>query len=114
MKIKLSPVRADTKPLQATIKNKDVITINGIDYDFSQLKAGETLPVSALGESSPFVSGVERDMNGELHFTLRLPHGQFAPQETRFPAAYDTPISIESGELPVPPYDELGKEALYA
>lgn len=105
MKIKLSPVRADIAPLQATIKNKDVITVNGIDYDFSQLKNGETLPLSALGENSPFVSDVERDIDGELHFTLLLPHGQFAPQETRFPAAYDTPISIEQGELQVPPYD---------
>lgn len=105
MKIKLSPVRADALPLQATIQNQDVISINGIEYDFSPLKAGETLPRSALGESTPFVSDINRDEMGELSFTLRLPHGQFAPQETRFPAAYDTPISIELGELPVPPYN---------
>lgn len=107
MKIKLSPVRADSEPLQATIKNNNVITVNNIDYDFSPLKAGETLPLQALGENSPFTSNIDRDMNGELSFTLRLPHGQFAPHETRFPAAYDTPISIEQGELEVPPYNEV-------
>lgn len=105
MKIKLSPVRADITPLQATIKNNDIITINGVKYDFSPLKEGETLPISALGDNTPFVSDINRDEMGELSFTLRLPHGQFAPQETRFPAAYDTPISIELGELPVPPYN---------
>ena len=107
MKIKLSPVRADTTPLQATIKDKDAIIINGETFDFSPLQAGETLPVSAIGGASPFVSDIERDALGELHFTLRLPHGAFAPTDTLFPAAYDTPIDINSGELPVPPYDEV-------
>lgn len=107
MKIKLSPVRADTAPLQATIQDKDTIIINGDHFDFSPLQAGETLPVSAIGGTSPFVSDIERDALGELHFTLRLPHGAFAPNETLFSAAYDTPIDINSGELPVPPYDEV-------
>lgn len=105
MKIKLSPVRADTQPLQAIVESEDLIVINGEPFDFSRLKAGETLPVHALGEASPFVSDIERDQSGELLFTLRLPHGGFAPRETRSPSAYDTPISIASGELPVPPYN---------
>ncbi|MGU5699321.1 hypothetical protein ACV1D9_19460 [Aeromonas allosaccharophila] len=105
MKIKLSPVRVDAKQLVAVVKNKDEITVNGVDYDFSPLNAGETLPLSALGYGSPFASDIERDRSGELHFALILPHGHFAPIETRFPAACDKPINIESGELPVPPYD---------
>lgn len=107
MKIKLSPVRADTAPLQATVKNGDTIVINGELFDFSPLQAGETLPVAAMGGTSPFVSDIERDKSGELHFTLRLPHGAFAPKETLFPVAYDTPIDIDSGELPTPPYSEV-------
>ncbi|MGL4754388.1 MAG: hypothetical protein ACRCXB_18600 [Aeromonadaceae bacterium] len=107
MKIKLSPVRADTAPLQATIQDKDTIIINGETFNFSPLKDGETLPVSAMSTSSPFVSDIERDKSGELHFTLRLPHGAFAQNETLFPVAYDTPLDIDSGELPVPPYGEV-------
>lgn len=107
MKIKLSPVLDDSTPLQATIKDKDTIIINGETFDFSPLKDGETLPMSAIGGCSPFVSDIERDQFGALHFTLRLPHGSNAPQETLFPVAYDTPIDIDSGELPVPPYNEV-------
>lgn len=105
MKIKLSPVRADMPPLQAIVESEDLIIINGEPFDFSPLKAGETLPRAALGETSPFVSDIERGFSGELLFTLRLPHGMSAPQETRFPSAYDIPINISSGELPVPPYN---------
>lgn len=107
MKIKLSPVRADTAPLQATIHDKDTIIINGNRFDFSPLSTGETLPVSAISGTHAFVSDIERDAFGDLHFTLRLPHGAAAPQETLFPEAYDTPIDINSGSLPVPPYDEV-------
>ena len=109
MKIKLSPVRADTAPLQATIQDKDTIIINGQHFDFSPLQDGETLPVSAIGGNYAFVSDIERDAFGELHFTLRLPHGGKAPPETLFPVAYDTPIDINSGELPVPPYNEVSE-----
>lgn len=107
MKIKLSPVRADTAPLQATIQDKDTIIINGKTFDLSPLRAGETLPVSAISVTHAFVSDIERDAFGDLHFTLQLPHGAAAPQETLFPEAYATPIDINSGSLPVPPYDEV-------
>lgn len=107
MKIKLSPVRADTAPLQATVKNGDTIVINGELFDFSPLQAGETLPVAAMGGTSPFVSDIERDKSGELHFTLRLPHGAFAPKETRFPVAFTVPMIVIDGEVPLPPYDEV-------
>lgn len=107
MKIKLSPVNDDSAPLQATIKDRNIIVINGEVFDFSPLKNGETLPMSALGGDSPFVSNIERDKFGVLHFTLRLPHGSNTPRETLFPVAYDMPIDINSGELPVPPYNEV-------
>lgn len=107
MKIKLSPVLADMEPLRAMVHNKDSIAIGDNTFDFSPLQPGETLPVSAIGGISPFVSDIERDQFGALHFTLRLPHGSNAPQETLFPVAYDTPIDIDSGELPVPPYNEV-------
>lgn len=106
MKIKLSPVRVDAPPLRVTVQDQDTVVINGDVFDFSPLQAGDTLPLSAIRGAAAFVSDIERDLSGELHFTLRLPHGRAAPQETRFPAAYATPVHIVSGELPIPPYDE--------
>lgn len=43
--------------------------------------------------------------DGEIHLTLCLPHGQFAPHETRFPAAYTEPLTVVDGPVPLPPYD---------
>ncbi|MFM5873906.1 hypothetical protein ACET5X_00630 [Aeromonas veronii] len=105
MKIRLSPVRIDAPALQAHVKNKDAITVNGVDYDFSPLKSGDSLPITAFGKHHPFASDIVRDEFDELHFTLMMPHGNNAPYETRFPAAYETPIEIDFGDVPVPQYD---------
>ena len=105
MKIKLSPVRSDNEPLIASVKG-DVITVNGAAYDLSPLEAGEELPAP-----EPFAGSITRDDGGVIHLTLMLPHGANAPEETRFPAAFETAIDIESGDVPVPPYDERSVEA---
>ncbi|MGL6596867.1 hypothetical protein ACSZOB_03400 [Aeromonas veronii] len=99
MKIKLSPIRMDAEPLQAFTEG-DKITINGAEYDFAPLKKGETLP-----QFEPFASDIERDEDGVICLTLKLPHGDNAPEETRFHAAYGVAIDVE-GEVPVPPYNE--------
>lgn len=98
MKIKLSPIRMDVEPLQAFVEG-DRITINGTEYDFTPLKQGETLP-----QFEPFASSIERDESGVICLTLKLPHGDSAPEETRFPAAYDVAMDVD-GEVPVPPYN---------
>lgn len=98
MKIKLSPVRVDSDPLMAIVDG-DKITVNGVEYDFSPLKQGDTLP-----KFEPFASDIERDADGVICLTLNLPHGPNAPVETRFPAAYSEPMNV-IGEVHVPPYN---------
>lgn len=105
MKIKLSPTRSDMPPLIASV-NGDVITVNGVKYDLSQLNVGDELPVS-----EPFIGSIIRDENSVIHLTLALPHGDNAPTDTLFPSAFDNAIDITNGDVPVPPYNiEVSRE----
>jgi len=95
MHIKLSPVRLD-ETLEV-LKEGDVLTVNGIPFDFSLLPEGATLPAEAI-ESEHLVGPVER-INGELHLTLRLPHGANPSKAVAFPE----PIYVtEDGPIPLP------------
>lgn len=97
MHITLSPVRLD-ETLEV-LREGDVLTVNGIPFDFTQLPEGATLPREAI-ESDWFVGPVER-INGELHLTLRLPHGANPSQAVAFPA----PLTV-LGDGPIPlPFD---------
>ena len=101
MKIKLSPVRLDES--LAVTRTGDVLTINGQPFDFSQLPEGATLPAEAI-ESEHFVGPVER-INGELHLTLRLPHGPNPSQAVAFPqpitVTADGPVMLPDDPEPV-------------
>lgn len=98
MKIELSPVGAGPELLLDV--EGDVVFVNGVAYDFSPLVEGGTLPLGAI-DSEDFVSDVTR-VDGELHFTLRFPHGPNAPHSTRFPE----PIVVtEDGSVELPLYD---------
>lgn len=97
MQINLSPIRSD-EPLVVS-KSGDVLTINGEVFDFSPLPDGASLPAEAI-DSTHFAGPVER-IDGELHLTLRLPHGPNASEALRFPE----PIEM-TGDGPVPiPHD---------
>lgn len=101
MKIKLSPVRADAQ-LTATISG-DTLTVNNQVLDFAPLPEGASLPSEAV--DTEWLQGTVTRIDGEIHLTLLLPHGANAPYETRFPAAFETPINVLEGEVPLPPYD---------
>ena len=95
MHIKLSPVRLD-ETLEV-LREGDILTVNGIPFDFTQLPEGATLPEEAI-ESDWFIGPVSR-VNGELHLTLRLPHGPNPTQEVAFP----DPVHVtEDGPIPLP------------
>ena len=64
-------------------KAGDVLTINGVEFDFSQVPDGGLLPQDAV-DCEWIVSDVER-VNGELVLTLLLPHGPNASEAARFP-----------------------------
>lgn len=105
MKIKLSPIRADYT-LEVVVAG-DVLLINNQSFDFTQLPEGATLPTEAI-DSDYFVGPVER-INGELHLTLRLPHGANPPQHVAFPE----PIHVtEDGPVALPfdaPQEEVAE-----
>ena len=81
MLINLSPQRRED--ILTISKTGDVLTINGVPYDFSQLPNGATLPREAIG-CEFIISDVSR-INGEIELTILLPHGANASHEARFP-----------------------------
>lgn len=103
MRVNLSPVRMDE---QLTLDREgDVVYVNGEAFDFGPLQDGATLPWGAI-LSGWFTGQVDR-INGELHLTIRLPHGPNAPVTTRFPE----PITVtEDGPVDLPVYDILPEE----
>jgi len=101
MIIKLSPVRMDIQ-LTARVSG-DILFVNGDPLDFSPLPEGGVLPSGAI--ISDWVVGDVCRENGEIYLVLRLPHGPFAPHETRFPAAFYEPMTVIDGVVPLPPYD---------
>jgi len=97
MIINLSPQRRDDT-LEVT-RTGDILSINGTNYDFTQLPEGATLPADAV--DCPYVIGDINRTNGELELTLLLPIGPNAPYESRFPE----PITaVEDGPVTLPPY----------
>lgn len=81
MQIKWNPQRRDD--VLAVIKQGDTLIVNGIEYDFSSIPEGATLPAEAI-DSDLFSGNVER-INGELALTLTLPHGPNPSQAVAFP-----------------------------
>lgn len=95
MIINLSPVRDDST-INISV-NQDVITLNGVDYDFSPLQEGDSVPASAV--ESPWFTGEVTRTLGEVIVTIRLPHGAYAGEAARFPV----PITvIQDGPVQLP------------
>jgi hypothetical protein len=102
MHINLSPVRMDEN-LTVSLDGA-VLTLNGVAFDFTQLPEGATLPADAI--DSDWITGPVERINGELHLTLRLPHGPNPSQAVAFPepihATEDGPIALPFDPLPEP------------
>lgn len=102
MRVTLSPVRMD-ETLTASITG-EVLTLDGGTFDFTQLPEGATLPAEAI--ASDWIVGPVERINGELHLTLRLPHGPNPSHAVAFPepvhVTEDGPIA-----LPFDPEPEL-------
>ena len=80
----------------------DVLTINGVAYDFGPLPEGALLPREAV-DCGWLASDVER-AGGVLRLALIVPHGAEAPSETLHPApralAADGPVALPAYETP--------------
>lgn len=98
MQITLTPMRRDDRLVAE--RHGDVLVLNGIAYDFTQLPEGAILPREAV-DCGWLASDVVRT-GGRLQLTLVLPHGAGAPPETLFPAPLTAPAD---GPLPLPAYD---------
>ena len=96
--LNLSPVRNDEETTASI--NGTVLSLNGMDYDLSELPDGATAQHPVLG-------AVKRS-GSEYECTIRLGHGPNAPHETRFP----TPIVLENhyGPIELPLYDVVPDE----
>jgi hypothetical protein len=81
MKIILSPQRRDD--ILTVIKNGDVLTVNGEDFDLSPINEGDTLPREAIS-SIWFSEQVDR-IDGELVVTLLFPNPWNYSQAQAFP-----------------------------
>jgi len=95
MRINLSPQRRDDT-LTVT-KAGDVLTINGVEYDFSQVPEGGVLPSDAV-DCAWLASDITRE-DGELTLTLLLPHGANASEARRFPEPL---TNVPDGEVEFP------------
>lgn len=95
MHIILSPVRLDDTLIVS--KSGDVLTINGEAFDFGPVPEGATLPAEAI--ASDWIVGPVSRIDGDLHLTLRLPHGPNPSEAVAFPE----PIHVtEDGPIPLP------------
>lgn len=108
MKIILSPQRRDDT--LDVIKNGDILTVNGEDFDLSPIGEGDTLPWGAVN-SLWFAGDIDR-INGELVLTLLFPNPWNYSQEQAFPVPLE---NVPDGpvQFPLPLSDEQMEEKLY-
>ena len=95
MIINLSPQRSDE--VLTVTKSGDVLTLNGDEFDFSTLPEGGTIPDGAVPNGF-FVGPIER-VDGEIHLTLKLPHG---PNPEPWQAFPDRLIDVPDGDVDLP------------
>ena len=95
MIIKLSPVRSDLGLVVA--RSADILKVNGVEFDFTRLPDGATLPAEAV-DCEFVIAPVER-ISGGLVLTLMLPHGADASEQSRFPVDI---VSPADGRVPLP------------
>lgn len=95
MIIKFVPQRRD-ETLQLS-KAADVLTVNGLSFDFSPLPDGATLPECAI-DSVWFQGDVER-IDGALHIKLLLPHAANPPDRVLYPELIEV---LKDGPIDVP------------
>jgi len=105
MRITLSPVRLD-KTLTASCIG-DVLTLNGQAFDFGPLPEGATLPAEAI--DSEWIVGPVSRINGDLHLTLRLPHGPSPSRAVAFPE----PVHVTQDGLIALPFDPEPEPELF-
>jgi hypothetical protein len=99
MIIKLSPSRRDDTLY--VVKTGAALSLNGEDFDFSQINSGDTLPATAI--TSEWFAGDIGNVNGELVLTLLLPIPWNYSPEQAFPVdLIDVPDGLVVFPQPLP------------
>jgi hypothetical protein len=94
MIINPNPIRSDAT--LALHRAGDVLSVNGLAFDFGGLPEGAILPPGAVG--CDWLSGPVTREGGILRLAVLLPHGADAPQDALFPA----PVSPPDGPVALP------------
>lgn len=89
-----NPIRSDAT--LALHRAGDVLSVNGLAFDFGGLPEGAILPPGAVG--CDWLSGPVTREGGILRLAVLLPHGADAPQDALFPA----PVSPPDGPVALP------------
>ena len=92
MIIKWNPQRRDDS--LTVVKHGDKLIVNGVEYDFTSIPEGATLPI----DSDLFSGNVER-VGGVLKVTLTLPHGPNPSKAVAFPEPIDV---VADGPVELP------------
>lgn len=95
--IQFSPIESAEAELLTLEVSKDVLTVNGVDLDFTPLKDGDMLSANAVGHDS--VLGVVSRVEGDIQITLQMPYRQGSPEFVKYP---DPVIVSEDGKVKVP------------
>jgi hypothetical protein len=103
MLINLSPIFEGERITVSTAG--DVVTINGVNFDFTPLEIGGSIPATAV-DPSRFVGEISRDSAGNLVMYLLYGHALDASEEARYPlpitTAGDGPVELPDPESPPP------------
>lgn len=107
MLIKLQPRFTDDPEDRIAVSVAgDVVTINEVDYDFTPLEVGASIPADAV-DPDRFWDQVARDSTGALVMTLWFPHAFEASHDARFPqpitVSEDGPVTLPDPENEVEP-----------
>ena len=103
MHITLSPLGEETRKITVE-RNGDILTINGEEFDFTDLPDGATIPEIP---SEWFGGPVDR-IDGVLHICLRFPIPHGATEAQRFPEPI---IDPPNGLIALPPDPQPAPES---
>ncbi|WP_353474779.1 hypothetical protein PVT71_14515 [Salipiger sp. H15] len=90
--------RAQGKAATASVAG-DVLTLNGVPYDFSFVEEGGEMPSAAIGE--PLINGPVTRVDGAIVVPLIAPH---APGQLPESLWHPEPEEVVSGDVPLPAY----------
>ncbi|MCK9550648.1 hypothetical protein [Aquamicrobium sp.] len=103
MIVSFSPIQMDDT--LTVSRHSDILTINGDTVDLSVIPDGATLPAGAI--DNPWIVGPVQRIDGVLHVTLLLPHGDFPSLAVAWP----TPITLTGNGPVAVPHDPAPQEA---